>query len=140
MKKAEILYYVQKRKEGWDNSQIRKELVKEGYDKEDIFYILNDIDDAYVKSLNTKNDLSVNNVSLRILELSLGLVILLIGAYLLAACIINGPALLNLIIGISASSTGYYLSQKGLTGLRDIKNSTQEKIQAEKEMREDVLD
>ena len=45
---SEIGHYVQKRKEGWDNSQVRKELSEQGYSKEDIFTIINEIDDAFI--------------------------------------------------------------------------------------------
>ncbi len=140
MKKSEILYYVQKRKEGWEISQVRKELESQGYDKEDVFFYLNDIDDAYVKSINDKSDLTLNNISLRIAETIIGTVILLIGIQMLASCILFGPSLLALLIGGSLTPAGYYYAQKGLSGIKRIKNATQEKIKAEKERQEDVLD
>ena len=49
---SEIAHYVQKRKEGWDNSQVRKE-IKRKFRLEDseVSYYVSEIDDLYVESL-----------------------------------------------------------------------------------------
>lgn len=53
MKKAEILYYVQKRKERWDNSQVRKDIKRTTrLEDREISYYVSEIDDLYVESLS----------------------------------------------------------------------------------------
>ena len=140
MKKAEILYYVNKRKEGWEISQIRKEIESQGYEKDDVFYYLNEIDDEFVKTINEKSDFTVSNVSLRIIELILGLGILIVGLFFLSICILVGPGILSILIGFGATSSGYYLSKRGWQGIKAIKNASQEKIRAKNEWNNDVLD
>ncbi|MGB1040302.1 MAG: hypothetical protein ACPGVD_05475 [Flavobacteriales bacterium] len=51
---SEIAHYVQKRKEGWDNSQVRKE-IKRKFRLEDseVSYYVSEIDDLYVESLSS---------------------------------------------------------------------------------------
>ncbi|MEN8928608.1 MAG: hypothetical protein ABF242_01180 [Flavobacteriales bacterium] len=127
MTPSEIQYYVQKRREGWDNSQVRKDLLNSGHSKEDIFFFVNEIDDIFIKGINDKSELSVGNFSLRVFELVFGIFLLLIGLYLLAVCFVVGPALLNLLIGVPATSGGYYFVQRGLKGLKDIRKTAKDK-------------
>ena len=110
---SEIGHYVQKRKEGWDNSQVRKELSEQGYSKEDIFTIINEIDDAFILSVEKRQAFSFSNVSVSIVQIIVGIIILLIGVYLLAVCFIVGPSVLGLVLGASFTSGGYYLYQNG---------------------------
>lgn len=52
MTQSEIQYYVQKRREGWDNSQVREELKKvRKLEDKDISFYVSQIDDLYVETL-----------------------------------------------------------------------------------------
>ena len=127
MTQSEIQYYVQKRREGWDNSQVRKELKNNGYSKEDIYYYVNEIDDVFIKGINDKSELTVNNISLRSVELIVGICLMIFGLILLLSVIINGPGILDLVIGASATSGGYYFTQKGSKGFKNIRKVTKDK-------------
>ena len=138
MTQSEIQYYVQKRREGWDNSQVREELKNNGYSTEDIYFYVNEIDDIFVKGINDKSELSVNNFSLRTFEIIIGLVLMIVGFWLLAVCLIVGPALLNLMIGVPAISGGYYFFFRGLSGFKNIRKTTKDKSLIKKD--DSILD
>ena len=138
MTPSEIQYYVQKRREGWENSQVRKELENQNYSKEDVFFYLNKIDDLFVSEIKNKSKLTLNNVSLRTFELIFGIVLLIIGLYLLAICLVLGPVLFNLVIGVPATSGGYYFIQKGWNGFKQISKVAKGKKLIEVE--QEVLD
>lgn len=127
MTQSEIQYYVEKRREGWDNSQLKEELRNKGYSSEDIYYFVNEIDDIFVKRINEKSELSVNNFSLRIFELILGIFLMIVGIWLLVICLIIGPVLFNLLIGVPAISGGYYFFQKGFNGFKNIRKTAKDK-------------
>jgi hypothetical protein len=128
MTQSEIQFYAQKRREGWDNSQVRKELASNGYSKEDTFYYVNEIDDLFIKGINDKSELTVNNFSLRTFELIFGICLMVIGLFLLAICLVLGPVLLNLLVGVPATSGGYYFMQKGWKGFKAIRKVAKDKL------------
>lgn len=138
MTQSEIQYYVQKRREGWDNSQVKKELLENGYSDKDLFYYINEIDDLFIQGIKDKSDLTINNFSLRTVELVIGICVLVFGLVLLALCVINGPGVLALIMGASATSGGYYFIQKAIKGFKNIRKAAKDKSLLGKN--NDVLD
>ncbi len=55
MTKSELRYYVDRRKEGWDNSKIREELIKKGFPKDRITEYVDDIDDCFYFTFRKKS-------------------------------------------------------------------------------------
>lgn len=138
MSPSEIEYYVQKRREGWDNSQVRKELQSEGYSEEEIFYCVNKIDDLFVNIKKDKSEFTVINFSNGLLELLIGLVILVIGLIATTMILLNGISILVLLIASIGTTTGYYFTKKGLQSLLAIRRESRRKINLRKE--DDILD
>ncbi len=140
MTDSEIQYYVQKRREGSANSEVRKEIETQGYAKEEVFYWVNKIDDEYLSSLKNKRDLTINNFTLRALELTFGIVMLIIGLVLLTICVVYGPAILTLLIGGASTSSGYYFTQKSISGFAEIRKAAKKEKASSKLRSTEIID
>jgi len=137
---SEIQYFVQKRREGTANSEIRKEIETQGYAKEEVFYWVNKIDDEFLSSLKNKRNLTINNFTLRILELAFGIAMLIVGLVLLIICFIYGPAILTLLIGAASTSSGYYFTQKAVSGFSEIRKAAKKQKVNNKLMSSEIID
>jgi len=132
---SEIVHYVQKRKEGWDNSQVRIELSEQGYSREDIFTLINEIDDAFILSVEKGQKLNLSNITVSYLTFIIGLICLILGIVLIFLSFPT-PGLLDLIIGASLTTGGYFLYQNGAKNLKEINQLRKRKVVKTK----DILD
>lgn len=140
MTDSEIQYFVQKRRESIANSEIRKEIETQGYSKSEVFYWVNKIDDEFLLSVTNKRDLAINNFTLRALELTFGIVMLIIGLVLLTICVVYGPAILTLLIGGASTSSGYYFTQKAVSGFAEIRQAAKKEKASNKLMSTEIID
>lgn len=82
MTDSEIQYYVKKRREGWDNSLVRKELESMGYTKKEVFYWMNRIDDEFVSRLGSAENWLFSQKNKVVLFKFLGFIMIFVGLLL----------------------------------------------------------
>lgn len=134
---SEIKYYLDKKNEGVEYSEIRKEMLKNGYSKKDITFLINEIDDYYVRDLEKNRVLSTSNVFSAYVYISIGSVLLIISfIYLYLTYIYKRIGFLDIIIIVSVFSTGSYLYFDGKTKFSEMKKWRKK----QKSDFEDILD
>ena len=75
---TEIKYYLEKKKEGIEYSEIRKEMIQNGYSLIEITFMINEIDDNFIEFKETKQKLNLSNISSNIFYLIIGIIFLFI--------------------------------------------------------------
>lgn len=98
---SELEYYVQKRREGWDNSQVRKELKRRTRMEDvDITFYVSQIDDLYIEAIKRPENRFVSKSIKLAIQFYSGVVLVIVGCITIYFSFENKDILSVKVIGV----------------------------------------